>query len=299
MKVETQEVEIKNQNKPFFPRQDVTKGDLIDYYGKIADYMLPYLKNRPLTLSRFPDGIDEEGFYQKEVPDYFPEWIKTTEVEKREGGSIRQVVCNDKPTLVYLVNQGTTSFHPWLSTTSGLNKPDRLVFDLDPPQGNFDLVIKGAKTLRRCLEEELGLSAFVLATGSEGMHVITPIKPDKTFKEVRQFAKKIADFVTRDQPDSFTTEVRKNKRNDRLYIDYMRNAYGQTSIAPYSIRALEGAPVATPLEWDELNKNDLSSDSYHIKNIFRRLSQREDPWNQFHNQAKDIDESRRRLNDKF
>src|SRR5699024_3284888 len=146
-------------------------------YDKIADNLLPYIKSRPLTLRRFPDGIDSDGFYQKEAPDYFPDWIETAKAEKEEGGSIKQVICNNKATLIYLVNQGTISFHPWLSTDSAPRKPNKLLFDLDPPAGNFDLVIAGAKALHKLLEEELNLNAFVMTTGSEGMHIVCPIRP--------------------------------------------------------------------------------------------------------------------------
>lgn len=288
-------VDIKNRDKIYFPGKKLTKGDIIDYYDKIADYLLPFLKDRPLTLSRFPDGIDEDGFYQKKVSDYFPEWIEVVEVSKKEGGSISQVICNNKATLIYLVNQGTISFHPWLSTTTDLNKPNKLVFDLDPPQGDFDLVLKAAKFLRSLLEDQLGLNAFVMTTGSEGLHVLCPLRVKKGFDEVRSFASDVAEYMTHEQPDAFTVATRKEKRDGRLFIDYLRNGYGQTSIPPYSLRALEGAPVATPLDWGELDKERLTSQSYHIKNIFRRLSQKNDSWDHFQQKAKGLDKSMDKL----
>lgn len=284
-------VDIKNRDKPFFPGSEITKGDLIDYYGRIAGCLLPYLEDRPLTLSRFPDGIEEEGFYQKEKPDYFPDWIETVEVEK-EDGTNHQVICNNKATLIYLVNQGTLSLHPWLSTSAHLHKPDRIVFDLDPPQGNFDIVLEGAKALRGLLEEKLDMAAFVMTTGSKGMHVVSPIKPADDFNEVRAFAQQASRYLALQRPDDFTTEVRKNKRNGRLFFDYLRNAYAQTSIPPYSVRAIEGAPIATPLAWDELSKMGLTSRSYHIKNIFRRLNQIDDPWKNHRRKAVRLQKNR-------
>lgn len=295
MKIESHEIDIKNRDKVFYPDDDITKGDVIDYYDKVADYLLPYLIDRPLSLQRFPDGIKEDGFYQKKVSDYFPEWIETEEVEKKEDGTINQVICNSKATLIYLVNQGTLSFHPWLSRISDLNKPDKLVFDLDPPKDNFEIVIKGAKALRTLLEDELDLNPFLMTTGSEGMHVVCPIKATHDFEEVRSFTQKAAEYLANENADSFTIEVRKNKRNDRLFLDYLRNAYAQTSILPYSLRALKGAPIATPLSWDEINKKDLTSQSYHLKNIFRRLSQKDNPWNQYRNKATKLEKSIKKL----
>lgn len=289
------DIDIKNQDKIYFPHRNITKGDLIEYYEKVSDYLLPFLQNRPLTLSRFPDGVESEGFYQKEIPDYFPDWIEVEEIKKKEGGTIRQIVCNNEETLIYLVNQGTISFHPWLSTTADINKPNKLVFDLDPPKGNFELVIKGAKALHSLLDEQLDLNAFVMTTGSEGLHVVLPLRARKPFDEVRSFAKNVARYLAQNQPDLFTDEMRKEDRDNRLFIDYMRNAYGQTSIPPYSIRALKEAGVATPLQWDQLNKEGLHSQSYHIKNIFRRLSQTDDVWKNFRQRAKSIDDSIEKL----
>lgn len=292
MQYGTYEVEITNGDKIYFPGKNITKADLIEYYDKVADYLLPFLKNRPLTLSRFPDGIQGDGFYQKEVSNHFPEWIESVDVEKKEGGFIRQVVCNNEQTLIYLVNQGTLSFHPWLSTISNLDKPNKLVFDLDPPpKENFELVLKGAKALRKVLEDELDLNTFVMTTGSEGLHVICPIRPEKTFDEVRAFAKGVSQYLADKDPENYTVATRKEQRKDRLFIDYLRNAYGQTSILPYSVRALEGAPIATPLNWEELDKKGLTSQTYHIKNIFRRLSQKDDIWQYFRQKAKTLDES--------
>lgn len=296
MKIATHNIEIKNPDKIFFPEKNITKGDLIEYYEDIAEYLLPCLKDRPLMLSRFPDGIEGEGFYQKEVPDYFPDWIEVMQIKKEEGGSIRQVICNDKATLIYLVNQGTVSFHPWQSTTKNLGYPNKLVFDLDPPDGNFDLVIKGAKTLRKLLENELDLNAFVMTTGSQGMHIVSPVKPSCNVDHVHSFAKNAAEYLANQYPDEFTTELQHENRDGRLFLDYLRNSYAQTSIPPYSVRALKDAPVATPLSWDELNKEGLTSQSYHIKNIFKRLAQKDNTWSQFHNKAKNIETAREKMN---
>ncbi len=299
MKIGSHTVDISNEDKVFFPNEEITKGDLIEYYDKISDRMLPHLKDRPLTLRRFPDGINGTNFHQKEASDYFPDWIETIEVKKKEGGSANQVVCNNKATLIYLVNQGTISFHPWLSTTSSINKPNKLVFYLDPPDGNFDLVIKGAKLLHRLLENELKLHAYVMTTGSEGMHVVSPIKSENNFDEVRSFTEAISELLAEEHPDDFTTNMRKKDRNGRLFLDYLRNAYAQTSIAPFSIRAQDKAPVATPLSWDELSKEGLHSKFYHLKNIFKRLGQKDNSWKNFRNQAISIEEAVENLEERM
>lgn len=287
MKIGSYTVDTNNLDKVFFPDLNITKGGIIEYYDRISDHLLPYLQNRPVTLSRYPDGINKNGFYQKEIPDYFSDWIDTIEVKKKEDGSIKQIVCNNKASLIYLVNQGTLSFHPWLSNTTNLYKPDRLVFDLDPPANDFELVLRGAKMLRTVLESDFELKTFVMLTGSEGMHIVSPLKPVIDFEEIRSFAKNVAQNLADKHPDMFTTEVRKKKRNKRLFLDYLRNSYAQTSVVPYSLRAKKGAPVATPLSWDELTKKGLHARSYHLKNIFKRLSQKGDAWENFFRYAAD------------
>ncbi len=274
--------EVSNLDKVFFPEKGYTKGDLIDYYEKISETMLPYLKNRPLTMIRFPNGIDDKRFFQKDEPDYFPKWIKTKSVSKKEGGKTNYVVCNDKETLVYLANQACVTPHIWLSRIDKIDNPDRLIFDLDPSNGDFSEVKKAAKRVRELLEGQLGLSVYVMTTGSRGLHVVAPIKRSKTFDEVREFAQEAAKYLESKYPDSLTTAVRKNKREDKLFLDVARNGKGQTAVTPYAVRPIEGAPVATPLDWEELSKSSLSPQSYNIKNIFRRLGRKVDPW-------KDID----------
>lgn len=191
---------------------------------------------------------------------------------------------------------GTVTLHPWLSKTTDPNKPDKLVFDLDPPKDKFDLVIKGARALRKCLEDEFGLAAFVMTSGSKGLHVSSPIKPNFNFEEVRVFAEKIASYLAQKNPDEFTIEIRKDQRKGRLFLDYLRNSYAQTSVSPYSVRAIENAPVATPLEWKELSIKNLSAQSYHIKNIFNRLKHKKKlPWENFESGSKDLESSFKKI----
>lgn len=270
--------EPSNLDKVLFPGAGITKEGLIDYYSRVSEYMLPHLKGRPLAMHRFPDGIDGKAFFQKEIPDYFPDWVDRVEVERKEEGPIDMVVAENQATLAYLGNQACIAIHIWLGRRDKLNQPDKMIFDLDPPKGRFDLVVKAARALRKRLEEERGLPAFVMTTGSKGLHVVVPLRPKALFDEVREYARAVSEALAEAHPDEFTTETRKDKRKGRLFLDYLRNAYGQHSIAPYSVRAIEGAPVATPLEWDELSGLDRDAQAYTIKNIFRRLGQKGCPW---------------------
>ena len=277
MKVNGKNIELSNTDKVFFRKNNITKGDLINYYKKISSIMIFHIEDRPLTLHRFPNGIDNDGFYQKEIPDYFPSWIDRVSVEKREGGETTYVVCNNKETLVYLADQGCITPHIWLSKTSDLEKPDKIIFDLDPASDDYSLIVKAANEIKKLLDSN-NINSYLMTTGSRGVHIVIPIVPEINFDEARNYAKKIAEAVVEKNPNDFTVQHRKNKRKGRVFIDYLRNSYGQTSVVPYSIRSLEGAPIATPLDWEELEFNDFNPRKYNIKNIFRRLGQKEDPW---------------------
>lgn len=299
MKVGRREIEISNPDKVLFPDAGLTKSDLIEYYEKVADVLLPHLEDRPISMHRFPDGIDGDDFYQKSVPDYFPDWIRRETVQKEEGGSNEQVVVDDAATLVYLANQACITPHPWLSRVDDVRRPDRMVFDLDPSGGldpfdDFDVIRETARRLREVLEK-VGLVPFVMTSGSRGLHIVVPLRRGAGFDAVRAFAKDVCDLLSRRHPDELTIAHKKKDRGDRIFLDYLRNGYGQTSVAPYSVRARPGAPVATPLGWDELGKSDLDPGTYTTRNLFRRLSQRDDPWKGIGRRARSIDEPRERL----
>ncbi len=295
--VDSYTIEISNLGKVFFPDENITKGDLIDYYRRIAPIMLPYLEERPLMMHRFPDGISKQGFYQKEISDYFPDYIQRTSVEKKEqGGSQTLVVCNNAATLVYLANQACITPHVWLSRRDNPEYPDKLIFDLDPPSVDFEPVRTGARLLKEMLEE-IGLTSFVMTTGSKGLHVMVPLDRKGDFNTVRAFASGLADFLAQKEPELFTTETRKDKRQDRIFLDYLRNAYAQTAVPPYAVRAKFGAPVAAPLDWHELESRKLHSSTYNLKNIFRRLGQKDDPWQKAMHKPESLDKPRKRLED--
>ncbi len=280
MKVGRRTLEVSNRDKVFFPDAGITKGDLVDYYHRAAGLLLPHVRDRPVAMHRFPDGIDGQGFYHKDVPDHFPGWIRNERVEKADG-HLRQLVIDDAATLVYIANQGCITPHVWLSRVDRPDHPDRMVFDLDPPgegaRATFDAVRWTARRLRELLEE-LGLVPYVMTSGSKGLHLHVPLDREADFDDVRAFAMDAADLLVARHPGRLTREQRKAKRGDRIYLDVMRNAYAQTTVAPYAVRARTGAPVATPLSWDEIGRADLHPRRYGIANLFRRMAQKQDPW---------------------
>lgn len=263
-------VEISHPEKVIFPKKNITKGDMATYYDKIADQMLPFLKDRPLTLHRFPSGIEEQGFYQKNAADYFPEYVKRVEIETEDGVNT-QIICNNKKTLLYLVNQNTVAFHIWLSKKDKLRQPDKVVFDLDPPENSFDKVKEAAKVLRNFLKKKKK-ELQLMTTGQSGFHLSYEIRRGKDFDEIKKELRSMAEEVTKLRPDLLTTKIRKDQREGKIFVDYLRNAYAQTAVCPFSLRPNEEAGIATPLEWEELSKLE-SAYQYNYENIFRRLGQ--------------------------
>lgn len=289
-------VTVSHADKVLFPDATLTKKDLADYYARIADVMIPHLTDRPLTLQRFPDGIDHDGFYQKKAPEHFPDWVRRVPVEVEERGEPQpQVVCDEAATLVYLADQACITPHIWLSRADRLRHPDKLVFDLDPPSDEFAPVRFAARAIRTALDD-VELTSFVMTTGSQGAHVIVPLDRSAAFDTVRRFARDLAELVAARHPDRLTAKVRKQKRKGRVFLDYLRNAYAQTTVAPYAVRALPGAPVATPLDWDEIGAADLHAQTYTLKNIFRRMGQKDDPWTGIGRHGQSLKAARRRLN---
>lgn len=286
-------IELSHLDKVLFPKSGITKGELVDYYRRIADTMLPHLRERPLSMHRFPDGIGKDGFFQKNLPDYFPDWFDRVELEK-EGGTVSYAVVGDAASLVYIANQGCITPHLSLARRDKPHRPDRLIFDLDPSDDDFGKVQQGAQHLKALLDE-LELPVFVQTTGSRGLHLVVPLDRSEDFDTVRAFSQDVARRLAERHPKLLTVEHRKDKRGDRVFVDYLRNAYGQTSVAAYSVRAKEGGPVATPLRWDEAGASDLGPRKYTLKNLFRRLGRIEDPWAGIGKQAVKLGKARDRL----
>ncbi|MEU6843354.1 non-homologous end-joining DNA ligase [Streptomyces sp. NPDC046716] len=253
----------------------ITKGDLVGYYREIAPFMLPHLRGRPLMLERLPDGLDGSRIMQKNTPAYFPEWIRRVTVPK-EDGTVVHPVCDDTATLVYLADQAAVTLHRWQSRAPAVRHPDRVVFDLDPSgDDDFEAVRAAARQVRE-LFEDIGLSSGAMTTGSRGLHVVAVLKGRHTFDDVHDFAKEAAGALAAAHPDRLTTAVRKEDRGDRLYLDVQRNAYAQTAVAPYTVRARPGAPVATPIAWDQLDDPALTARSWTIDNALAQARTR--PW---------------------
>jgi bifunctional non-homologous end joining protein LigD len=297
VKVDSRVIELSNRSKVMFPDDGLTKGDLIDYYRRMACRMIPHLAERPVMLQRFPDGIAAEGFYQRQAPDYFPDWIERVEIGlKGQDRDQSMVICQDAATLVYLSSQACITPHPWLSRRAALDRPDRMIFDLDPSTDDFAGACDAARRLRDILER-VGLRSYVMTTGSKGLHVTVPLRPEASFDSVRGFARDVVAFLADRHPDRYTTESRREKRGNRLFLDYLRNSYAQTAVVPYAVRARAGAPVATPLDWEELGDSCVRPDQYTIGNIFRRLGHKEDPWSRLPRQARSLRRVRESLAD--
>lgn len=284
-------VELTNESKQMYPG-GISKLDLVEYYERVADRLLPHLEGRPLTLRRFPDGIEGEGFFQKRRGEYFPDSIKSAAVPSSEA-DLDQVVCGNRATLIYLVNQGAIELHPLLSRVGSLARPDVAIFDLDPgAQQDFRHVRRAARALKQVLDE-LGIRCYAKTTGSRGIHVVVPLRAELEFDEVRDLAKAIAETVEAHEPDLATTAVRKNARGGRLFIDILRNGYAQTAVAPYSLRAIPGAPVAMPIAWEALD-SDIDARSVTIANIESWLGA-PDPWNGMYRRRQSLAARRRTI----
>ncbi|MFG3339938.1 non-homologous end-joining DNA ligase [Glycomyces sp. NPDC048151] len=274
MNLNGHDLKLSKVEKELFPRDHVSKGDIVDHCLAVADAMLPHLAERPLTLRRYPDGIDASGFFQKHAADYFPDWIRTERM-RAEGGTVDYVVCDDEATLVYLANQAAIEFHVWLSRVDRPDHSDRLVIDLDPPDGTTAATLREVARSARDLFGEVGLTPFVQATGGRGFHVAAPLDRSADFDLVRDLANGLADRLA-DADPRLTTAQRKQQRGDRIFLDCNRNAYGQTFVCPYSLRARPGAPVATPLDWDELGR--ATPNGHDPASMRRRLARKADPW---------------------
>jgi bifunctional non-homologous end joining protein LigD len=285
-------VGVSNPGKVLYPGDGITKGDLVDHYLRVAGRMLPHLRGRPVAMERYPDGIGGERIFQKDVPGHFPGWIDRVKVHK-EGGTLQQVVCEQAATLVYLANQACITPHVFLSRSDRLHHPDQLIFDLDPAGDDFERARRAALALRSLLEE-LALPSFPKTTGGKGIHVTVPLDRRADFDTVRRFARQVAAVLAARQPDRLTTEQHKQRRKGRLYLDVMRNAYAQTAVPPYAVRARPGATVATPLDWSEVEDRSLRPAAFTIGTVPARLEDA-DPWKDLRRRGRSLSRAHRRL----
>ncbi|MDB5034942.1 MAG: ykoU [Chlorobi bacterium] len=265
-------IEFSHEEKVMFPDTGYTKGDVLAFYDAIADHLLPHLRNRPVTLERLPDGLsgpDAPHFWQKNTPDYYPGWIPRVELESERGEPVNYVLVNDRQTLLYLVNQGTITFHPWLSRIDNLDRPDYVLFDLDPGHSTFAAAMTVAKALHTMLDRE-EVANVVKTSGKSGLHVLAPWTGAGGYDEARAWALEIAGRVVEDIPDIVTTERSKSERHGKLYLDVMQNARGHHAVPPYVVRAVGAATVSTPIRWNELTST-LTPGKFDITSIIKRL----------------------------
>jgi bifunctional non-homologous end joining protein LigD len=286
-------VRVSRAEKALFPN-GVTKVDLARYYADVAGAMLPHVKGRPVNLQRFPDGVEHQGFFLQRAPSHFPDWVHRARVPARDG-TVEHVVIDDAATLVYLADQASITPHLWLSRADRLDRPDRMVFDLDPSSADdFDVARDGALRLAEMLRE-LDLEPFAMLTGSRGVHVWVPLQRRQDHDAVRAVARELGTRLA-EQDERFTLEQRKADREERVFVDVLRNAYGHTTVAPYAVRAKPSAPVATPVTWDELEGGGLhSAAAFSLDDVRRRLERDGDPWERISASARALGSVRRRL----
>ena len=269
-------VRISSPDRVLFDELGLTKKALAEYYESVAEWMLPELRDRPLSLVRCPQGPGEGCFYQKNIDDKFPAEIERVPVQIATGGPYAAVTSIGS--VVGLVQMGVIELHAWGSTTKDLGRPDRMIFDLDPDTTvPWREVMAAAHAMRERLED-LGLESFVKTTGGKGLHIVVPLARRHDWDEVKPFSRAVAEAAAAEDPRHFTAKMAKRERTRRIFIDWLRNGEGATAIAPYSVRARKGAPVATPLHWDEIGGR-MKPTQFHAGNVARRMQGlRSDPW---------------------
>ena len=270
-------VKTTNRNKLYFPDDGITKGMVIDYYQQIADYILPYLKDRPQSLKRNPNGIADKGFFHKDAGDEAPEWVKSMEIYSESAKKdIDYIICNDKPTLAYLNNLGCIELNPWNSTIKALDKPDYMIIDIDPSEkNNFEQVIETTTAFKELLDKA-GAESYCKTSGSTGLHIFVPMGKKYSYEAVKEFAHSLSIKVNEQLPKFTSLDRNLEKRGDKkIYLDYLQNRRGQTIASVYSLRPRKGATVSTPLQWNEV-KPGLSPLAFTIQTVPERLKKMKD-----------------------
>ncbi|TDO83082.1 bifunctional non-homologous end joining protein LigD [Flavobacterium chryseum] len=278
LKVGKNTLKLTNQNKIYFPESGITKGEIVQYYNEVADFILPYLKDRPQSMNRFPGGINGPSFYQKDVDlDKIPKWLKTKKVfSESNNEDLDYLICNDKATLLYMANLGCIEINPWNSTIKQIENPDWLVIDIDPSKDKFEEVIETALVVKDVMDE-LETECYCKTSGATGLHVYIPLGAKYDYDSIKIFAELIATKIQQRLPETTSLERSIKKRNNKIYIDYLQNRRGQTLAAPYSVRPVPGAQVSTPLEWSEVNDK-LHPSQFTIKNVLQRFEKKGDLW---------------------
>ena len=277
---------ITHPDKVLFPGDGITKGELTAYYEAIAPVMLPHLRGRPLTMERYPAGIDRKGFWQKDVSKGFPDWLERVEVPKKDG-VVHHPVITDVQSLLWTANQNTITHHVWSSRVPNLKHPDVCVFDLDPSIDDVESVRSAAIALRDLLKA-LTLPSVIKTTGSKGFHIVVPLDGRTPVGQVARFAGAVGTAFVNLAPDALTQEFNKVDRRGRIYVDTGRNGYHSTFAAAYTVRARRGAPVSAPCSWEEVERGDVAPATFTVRNILERVQRIGDVWGDLRRQGRSL-----------
>jgi bifunctional non-homologous end joining protein LigD len=301
VKVGAETVALSNLDKVYWPEDGYTKGDLVRYYYEVSKYILPHLKDRPLIMKRYPNGIGGKFFHQHDVNEA-PDFVRTVSLEVEDGGghTVDYIVGDNLPTLLYMANLGAIERHPWHSRTSDLDHPDWLVFDLDPGEGvAYSTICELAMTVKDVLER-IGMKGYPKTSGSRGLHVYVPIKPAHDYGEVAAFAERVATLVANERPEMATVERSlKKRKKGQIYVDHMQNARGKSVVSPYSVRPRAGATVSAPLEWHEVAGGKITPQDFTIKNMAKRLANKGDLFKPVLHGKQSLSDAMERANNLF
>lgn len=286
-------VKLTNLHKLYWKKEKITKKEVIDYYRDISEIILPYLKDRPQSLFRTPDGADGKGFFQKNMKDLAPEWARTIELESGTGETIEYLLCQDLDTLLYMVNLGCIEINPWSSSLPNLDHPDYMVFDLDPVEVDFSKVVELALKFKE-LFDQLGLPAFCKTSGSRGMHLFVPVQQRYSYDQVQAFVKAIESHIHAENPELTSFERSPSERRGKVYFDYLQNAKGKTMSVVYSLRPRPGALVSAPVRWEELTPK-LTPQAFTIRNMRKRIEKEGDLWKGIFDQRVDMEKALSRI----
>jgi bifunctional non-homologous end joining protein LigD len=284
---------ITHPDKILFPDDGIAKGELAAYYETVAPLMLPHIRNRPITMERYPAGIGRDGFFQKDVSRGFPDWLQRVEVPKK-GGTVHYPLVGDLRSLLWVVNQNSITLHVWASRTPDLYRPDVCVFDLDPSVDRPDMVRAAALRLRDFLGE-LQLTSWVKTSGSKGFHIAVPLDGTMKMGEVARFAHAVGTRLVAQDPEHLTLEFSKADRGDRILVDTGRNGYGATFAAAYSVRPRPGAPVSAPCTWEELERGDVGPRTFTLRSMAARLAEVGDLWSELSGRGSSLRDAMERL----
>ena len=285
---------ITHPEKVLFPDEGITKGEIATYYETIAPVLLPHIRNRPVTMERYPAGIGKKGFWQKDVSKGFPEWLQRVAVPKKDG-TVHHPLVTDVRSLLWVVNQNTITPHVWVTRVPDLYHPDLCVFDLDPSRDDEPEALRKATLALRDLLDELGLPSWVKTTGSKGFHIVVPLDGSARTDEVERFAHTVGRLMVARDPDHLTQEFSKADRGGRILVDTGRNGYSATFATAYAVRAKAGAPVSAPCTWEEVERGDVLPRSFTVRTLPERVARVGDLWSDLKRRGRSLTRAHAKL----